>query len=110
MLAAMHRLLDADDWLDRLRGRLAGVGGPARVERDGDAMTGVLLGVDRHGALRLRTRSGSGPVRRVVSGALTLGAAFEGPPDRKLTTDVGAGGRSCYLGVNYPKSHNSSKG
>ena len=79
VLAAMHRLLDADDWLDRLRGRLAGVGGPARVERDGDAMTGVLLGVDRHGALRLRTASGSGPVRRVVSGALTLGAAFEGP-------------------------------
>lgn len=79
VLAAMHRLLDADDWLDRLRGRLAGVGGPARVERDGDTMAGVLLGVDRHGALRLRTGSRSGPVRRVVSGTLTLGAALEGP-------------------------------
>lgn len=79
VLAAMHRLLDADDWLDRLRGRLAGVGGPARVEQAGGAIAGVLLGVDRHGALRLRTGSRSGPVRRVLSGNLTLGAALEVP-------------------------------
>ena len=79
VLAAMHRLLDADDWLDRLRGRLAGVGGPARVEQAGEAIAGVLLGVDRNGALRLRTGSGSGPVRQVLSGRLTLEAALEGP-------------------------------
>ncbi len=83
VLASMHRLLGAGDWLERLRGRLAGVGGPVRVEQAGESLAGVLVGVDRHGALRLRTGSLSGPVRRVVSGSLTLEGALEGPETEK---------------------------
>ncbi len=79
VLAAMHRLLDGDHWLDRLRGRLAGVGGPARVEQEGGAVAGVVLGVDRHGALRLRAGSRSGTITRVWSGSLTLGVELECP-------------------------------
>ena len=72
MLAAVRRLLDAGDWLARLRGRLAGVGAQAHVEQDGRTIAGVLLGVDGSGALRLRTGGGAGRVRSVLSGSLTL--------------------------------------
>ena len=74
-LRAMHRLMDDGDWLSRLRGRLAGVGGPAQVEQEGRTIAGTLLGVDRSGALRLRAGPGAGRVTRVLSGTLTLGPA-----------------------------------
>lgn len=73
VLASIRRLLDADDWLVRLRRRLAGVGGRAKVEQDSRTIEGVLLGVDGSGALRLREGSGVGQVTRVLSGSLTLG-------------------------------------
>lgn len=73
VLASMHRLLSAVDWLDRLRVWLAGVGGPASVEQGGRTIAGVLLGVDQKGALLLSTGAGTGAVRRVLSGSLTLG-------------------------------------
>lgn len=76
VLAAMHRLLRAGDWLARLRGRLAGVGRPAQVEQDGRAVAGVVLGVDGDGALRLRTAGGAAV--SVLSGRLTLGPAPSG--------------------------------
>ena len=83
VLATVRHLLDADDWLVRLRGWLAGVGGPAQVEQDGQTIEGVLLGVDGSGALRLRAGSGAGQVTRVLSGSLTLGTKAP----RQLLTD-----------------------
>lgn len=75
VLAAVHLLLEAADWLARLRGRLAGAGGPAQVEQYGRSITGVLLGVDANGALRIRSGGGEGQVRSVLSGSLTLGVS-----------------------------------
>lgn len=92
VLEAMRRLLAADDWLVRLRGRLAGVGRAARVEQGGRAVSGVLIGVDRDGALLLRT--GAGAAARVLSGSLTLGPA---PTAENFAADVGGGGGNCYL-------------
>ena len=80
VLAATHRLLDAADWLARLRGRLAGVGRRVQVEQGRRVIAGVLIGVDRTGALRLRTGPGAGGVTRVLSGGLTLGAGGEPAP------------------------------
>lgn len=105
VLAAMRRLLDAGDWLTRLRGRLAGVGRAARVERGGRAVTGVLLGVDRDGALLLRT--GAGDAARVLSGSLTLGPASTA---ENFAADVGGGGRNRYLDPIQSQLHNSGKG
>lgn len=97
VLEAMRRLLAADDWLVRLRGRLAGVGRAARVEQGGRAVSGVLIGVDRDGALLLRT--GAGAAARVLSGSLTLGPA---PTAENFAADVGGGGGSCYLDPTTP--------
>lgn len=96
VLEALHRLLRAGDWLDRLRGRLAGVGRAARVEQGGRVVAGVLIGVDRAGALRLRT--GDGAVARVLSGRLTLGPAPYRPAAENFAADVGSGGKNRYLG------------
>lgn len=100
VLQAMRRLLDAGDWLARLRGRLAGVGRAVRVERverGGRAVSGVLIGVDRDGALLLRT--GAGAAARVLSGSLTIGPA---PTAENFAADVGGGGRNCYLDPIHP--------
>ena len=101
VLQAMHRLLRAGDWLARLRGRLAGVGRTARVEQGGRAIAGVVLGVDRGGALRLRTAAGA--VVRVLSGSLTLGPAPHGAAAENSSADVGSGGKNRYLdSTNHP--------
>ena len=72
LLVAVHQLLNSDDWLVRLRERLAGIGSPVKIEQDSRTIYGILTGVDGNGALRIRSESNAGRVIRVLSGTLTL--------------------------------------
>jgi len=78
VLREIHRQLAASDWLARLRGRLAGVGEPAWVEQGGRIISGVVVGVDRIGAMLFATGGSGDRVMRVLGGSLTLGPAPPG--------------------------------
>ena len=109
-LRAMHRLMDDGDWLSRLRGRLAGVGGPGAGRAGGAYHRRHAAGgrPERRVAASRRPRRGSGHAGAERQSHAETGA--EARVDRKLSADVGAGGRSCYLAKYIPNHITLQKG